>query len=120
MATVRRTAALRALWQVVYLARRQGAAGVREHLRAVPRMVAMGFTGRYPHLGKGRVALVVLAVVYVLSPVDLVPELVLPLLGLGDDAVVLTWALGALLAETATFLDWERARREVIIGDVVG
>ena len=119
MATVRRMAALKALWHVLYLARKQGAAGVRAHLAALPRMLAMGFSGRYPYLGKGRIAMVAFALVYVISPVDLVPELFLPLLGLGDDAVVLTWAFGALLAETEAFLSWERTRGQVIPGEIV-
>lgn len=51
---------------------------------------------------------------------DLVPELLLPLLGLGDDVVILAWAFGALLAETGSFLEWERARgRDRVIVSVV-
>lgn len=119
MASVRRIAAIRALWRVLYTARRPGAVGLKGHLAAVPRMVTQGMTGRYPHLGRGRLGLAVLAVVYVLSPVDLVPELFLPLVGLGDDAVVLAWAFGAVLAETEAFLAWERDRGRVVAGEVV-
>ena len=36
------------------------------------------------------------------------PEVLLGLLGLGDDAVVALWLGGALLVETDRYLDWER------------
>jgi uncharacterized membrane protein YkvA (DUF1232 family) len=119
MAAARRLAALKALWQVGVLARRHGGAGVLAHLGAVPRMLRQGLTGRYPQLDRGRVLLAAVALLYVLSPIDLLPELLLPLLGLGDDAVVLVWALGAVLAETDAFLSWERERGTVVTGTVV-
>ena len=61
---------------------------------------------------------------YALSPVDLIPELVLPLIGLGDDAVVIGWIAVALINETESFLSWERDRdltlhEDVIVGDVI-
>lgn len=73
-------------------------------------MIVLTITGRYPHLGYGRLAAMALAVAYVLSPLDLVPELVLPLLGVGDDAFVLAWLAGALLTETERFVAWDGQR----------
>jgi uncharacterized membrane protein YkvA (DUF1232 family) len=67
-----------------------------------------------------RLALMAGAVVYLVSPLDLVPELVLLALGLIDDAVVVTWLAGAVLSETDRFLDWERQRAKVIEGQVSG
>jgi len=119
MAAARRTAALRALWAALWAARRYGVPGVGERLAAVPRMVRLGLTGRYPFLDKRRLGLVLLALVYVISPVDLMPEAFLGVFGLGDDAVVTVWLVGALLAEAGAFLDWERARSRVVVGQVV-
>lgn len=99
---------------------RPGAPGIVARLRAVPRMIALGLGGRYPHLAKGRLALAALAVVYLISPVDAVPELLLPLIGLGDDALVAAWLAGVLLSETETFLDWEGRTSTVLVGEVVG
>jgi uncharacterized membrane protein YkvA (DUF1232 family) len=82
-------------------------------------MLGQGFTGRYPHLAKGRVALAAVALVYLVSPIDAIPELIVPILGLGDDAFVAAWLVGVLLSETDTFLDWERARADVVVGEVV-
>jgi len=119
MPSVRRVAALKAVWDAVRGFNRPGTPGVLVRLRAVPRMLAQGFGGRYPHLAKGRLALAALALGYLVSPVDVVPELLLPIVGLGDDALVATWLVGVLLSETETFLDWERRRPTVLVGEVV-
>lgn len=105
-----RTAALRALWQVSRSTRQAGVPGLGERLRALPRMAALALAGRYPGVSRGRLAMFGLAVVYLVSPVDLVPELLVPVLGLGDDALLLTWLAGAVLADTGDFLAWERGR----------
>lgn len=115
-----RITAAKALWSVVRASRRPGAPGLGTRLASVPRMVRWGMSGRYPHLDGRRWGLVVLGLVYLVSPVDVVPELLLPLVGLGDDLVVLTWLAGAVLAETETFLDWEERERRRRDRDVHG
>lgn len=108
--TIRRMAALKALAQALSGSRPPGAPGVGTRLAALPRMVAWGLAGRYPHLDARRLGLAALALLYVVSPVDLMPELFVPLLGLGDDAFVAAWMVGALLSETDAFLAWESGR----------
>ena len=115
-----RVAALTMLWRAVRASSRPGAPGIGSQLAAVPRMLHLGFSGRYPGLAKSRIALAVLGLLYVLSPVDVVPEILLGPLGLGDDALVAAWIVGALLGETDTFLRWEAAGgRRVVPGQVV-
>jgi uncharacterized membrane protein YkvA (DUF1232 family) len=104
----RRRAAFGALWRAVSQGRKAGAPGIGDRLRALPRLATGAVSGRYPDLGRGRLALVMLALAYLVSPVDLVPELFLPLLGLGDDAVVALWLGGVFLVETERYLQWER------------
>lgn len=112
MATYRpgRVAAFRALWQALTRGGRPGAPGVVDRLRALPRMLAGAASGRYPELGRGRLVMLLVAIAYLVSPVDLVPELFLSLLGLGDDAVVALWLGGTFLAETDRFIEWEKQR----------
>ena len=123
MVTVRRVAALRALAAALWGARKPGAPGIGTRLGAVPRMLALGLTGRYPNLDKVRIALVGLGLVSVVSPVDLIPELILPLIGLADDALILAWVVGALLCETEAFLAWELetrlAKGKIVTGQVL-
>lgn len=106
----RRIAAFTALWKAVTQTRRPGAPGLADRLRALPRLVAAAASGRFPE-ARGRLLLIVLGLAYLVSPVDLVPELFLGLIGLGDDAVVALWIGGAFLSETDRFLSWERTAR---------
>ncbi|MDT7580702.1 MAG: hypothetical protein QOK35_1966 [Pseudonocardiales bacterium] len=73
-------------------------------------MVGDALAGRYAALGRGRLAMLGLALAYLVSPVDLIPEAFVPLLGLADDGVVALWLAGAFLAETDRFLGWESDR----------
>jgi len=101
---------------------RHGGPGLGERVRAIPRMVSATLHGRYRGMGIGRLASLALGLVYILSPVDILPELLLPLIGLGDDLVVLTFVVSGLLAETEEFLAWERAQgllRQQAQGSVV-
>lgn len=102
--------ALRALWRALAEGGRPGAPAFDDRFRALPRMMGGALTGRYPVLSRGRLALLVLAVAYLVSPVDLVPEAVLGPLGLGDDALVAAWLAGAFVVETERYLSWEHSR----------
>jgi uncharacterized membrane protein YkvA (DUF1232 family) len=112
MATLRtgRVAAFTALWRAISRGRRPGTPGPAERARALPRMVGDALSGRYAALGRGRLAMLGLALAYLVSPLDVVPEAVVPLLGLVDDGVVALWLGGAFLAETDRFLAWEQDR----------
>jgi len=69
--------------------------------------------------GKLRLALMAGALVYVVSPIDLAPELMLAVFGLADDLLMVTWLAGSVLSETERFLEWEERRAAVIPGQVV-
>ena len=84
-----------------------GSASVAERAQCVPRLVRATLDRTYPGATPARLALVAAAAVYVASPVDLVPEAVLPVIGLADDALVLRWAVQAFVEETDRFLLWE-------------
>jgi uncharacterized membrane protein YkvA (DUF1232 family) len=85
-----------------------------ERLRALPRMLAGAVSGRHPALSRGRLGLILLALAYLVSPIDLLPEAFLPLIGLADDGVVALWLGGAFLVETERFLAWERQQPAVV------
>jgi uncharacterized membrane protein YkvA (DUF1232 family) len=109
-----RIAAFRALWRAVTQARKPGAPGVGERVSALPRLVRAAVAGHYPQLSRGRLGLILLGLAYLVSPIDLVPEAFVALLGLGDDAVVALWLGGAFLAETDRFLTWERQQPTMV------
>ena len=95
---------------VVRATTRPGAPGIAERVQAVPRLVRSLVDGSYAGTDLKRLGLVVGAVAYVASPIDLLPEAVLPVVGAADDAVVLSWAVKAFVEETDRFLAWESAR----------
>lgn len=94
-----------------------GGPSVAERVACVPRLVRAAGAGRYSGASPARLASIAAAAAYVASPVDLVPELLLPVAGLADDAVVLAWAVKGFLEETDRFLAWERTQGEVLVGE---
>ncbi|MER7166508.1 YkvA family protein [Micromonospora sp. NPDC000207] len=115
--TLKRTAAFTALGRALAAGTR-GGPPLGTRIAAVPRMIRASVKGDYD--GGLRLAMMTAAVAYVASPVDLVPELMLTVFGLVDDAVVITWLAGTVLAETERFLEWEAAGGSVIPGHAVG
>lgn len=100
---------------------RSGGPGLGRRLAALPRMIKATIKGEYD--GGYRLLLMVGAVLYIVSPIDVVPELVMLAVGLIDDAFVVTWLVGAFLSETERFLEWEKARGRgpsVVEAEVVG
>lgn len=51
-----------------------------------------------------------LGILYIISPIDLLPEIVLPVVGVLDDLLVLSLALPKLMREVDKFLLWEANR----------
>ncbi|WDZ86893.1 YkvA family protein [Micromonospora cathayae] len=114
--TLKRTAAFTALARAM-MAGARGGPSLGARLAALPRMVRATARGEYD--GGLRLAMMTAATAYVVSPVDFVPELFLALFGLVDDAVMITWLAGSVLAETERFLEWEAGRASVVPGHVM-
>jgi len=66
--------------------------------------------GRYPGLSLRTLASIAAALLYVLSPVDLVPDFI-PGVGLLDDMAVLGLVFQTLSQDLAAFRVWEQSRR---------
>ncbi|MFO7251940.1 MAG: YkvA family protein [Actinomycetes bacterium] len=98
-----------AVWRVLREAQRPGTPGVLSRVRAIPRMLRGALRGDYPHLSASKIGMLGLALAYILSPIDLVPEF-LAVIGAVDDFGVLLWLLAALLGESGRYLEWERGR----------
>jgi hypothetical protein len=114
--SLKRTAAFTALARALVSGVR-GGPSLGTRLAALPRMIRATSRGEYD--GGLRVALMAAATAYVLSPIDVVPELFLTIFGLADDALMVTWLAGSVLSETERFLEWEARRSAVIPGKVV-
>jgi uncharacterized membrane protein YkvA (DUF1232 family) len=97
-----------------------GTPGISRRMAAFPRMVKASLKGEYD--GGARLFMMAAASLYIVSPLDAVPEILFAFFGLIDDAIVVTWLTGALLSETERFLEWEKLKGRgpsVIPGHVV-
>ena len=75
------------------------------HLRALFRMLRAWATGAY-RPSWVTVVSAAAVVLYILSPIDLIPDF-LPVVGLLDDASFFLWVLTRIRAELDRFLEWE-------------
>lgn len=80
-------------------------------LLAFFRLIRAYLGGTYRNISTQSLLTIVAALVYFVSPIDLIPDFILGL-GLIDDATVLAWTIRACAADLASFLAWENAQIE--------
>ncbi|GAA0939187.1 hypothetical protein GCM10009554_28720 [Kribbella koreensis] len=83
---------------------------VFERARALPRMLRAAKAEGYAGVSGGRKALWLVALVYLISPIDILPDL-LPVLGIADDAGVGMWLFTSVSTAAGLYLRHERERR---------
>ena len=115
-----RWGAFRTLATAIRAATRPGSPALGERLTSLPRLVRATFRGEYAGTTRGRLLLRLGAVAYVVSPVDVLPEAFLPLIGLADDAMVVSWIAASVINETESFLRWERTSAQAAPGAGAG
>ena len=104
MSRRRRTAAYTA---AAAAAMSEGPTGFGSRVATIPRLLRDTLNGRYDGLTRGRLALMLLALLYILSPIDLLPEALLTIPGLADDAAIGAWLVAAALGATTAYRAWE-------------
>lgn len=78
---------------------------LRQRVLAVPAMIWATLRHRWPGAPKLRVFGGLAGIAYLLSPVDLVPEIFLGPFGIGDDIALAAAAVAALLSAAEEYLD---------------
>ncbi len=96
-----------AAWRTYREVTRPGSPKLMTRVRAIPRMVGAVLRGQYAGLGKGKLTLLGLGVVYLISPIDVVPDFLM-LIGVADDFGVFLWLMGSLLGESGRYVQHER------------
>ena len=89
---------------------------VFERARALPRLLRAARQGTYADLPKSRMTLWILALVYLISPIDILPDL-LPVIGVTDDAGVAVWLLTSVSTAAGLYLRRERDQLPETIAD---
>jgi uncharacterized membrane protein YkvA (DUF1232 family) len=82
-----------------------------QRAKALPRLWKAWRGGKYPDLPRSQVLLWVVSLVYLVSPIDVLPEF-LPVIGVTDDAGVLVWLLSSLSIASGSYLRWEKDHRD--------
>ncbi|MBP2355233.1 uncharacterized membrane protein YkvA (DUF1232 family) [Kribbella aluminosa] len=80
---------------------------VLERAQALPRLLRDVRRGAYTDLPRNRTFLWLLAIVYLVSPIDIIPDL-LPIIGVTDDAGVFMWLLTSVSTAAGLYLRKER------------
>ncbi len=81
-------------------------AGVMDDFRTLVRLVVAYARGTYRDIPPDSLALVVAGLLYVVSPIDLIPDALL-VVGFMDDAVVIGWVIKSVRQELDAFRAWE-------------
>ncbi|NRQ30344.1 DUF1232 domain-containing protein [Nonomuraea sp. NN258] len=105
-----------AAWRTYREVTKPGTPGLMTRVRAIPRMVGAVMRGRYAGMGKGKLAMMGMGVLYILSPLDVFPEFLLAI-GVVDDFGVFLWLAASLLGESGRYVEHER---QVIQGRLAG
>ncbi|MFC6884210.1 MULTISPECIES: YkvA family protein [Actinomadura] len=106
-------------WQIYSETLQPEAPGMWARVRAVPRMLKSVLKGDYKGMSFGTLGLLALGLVYIVSPIDAIPD-VLPIVGIVDDTGVALWLAAMLVKAAGDFVAWERGGRPtVVVGEVV-
>jgi hypothetical protein len=106
-----RVRAGRSAWGLYRETRRPGAPGLLRRLFATPGLVVSVLLGRYPGLSRGKLVLfAAIAAIYVVSPVDAIPDFI-PVLGWTDDGAVALWFLTGIVRESGRYVEWRSRPR---------
>jgi len=84
----------------------EGPLSFGQRVASLPSLVRDTVSGRYDGLGRGRLAMMLAAVAYIVAPIDLVPEAFLTIPGLLDDAAVAAWLIATLMGATTAYREW--------------
>lgn len=87
--------------------------GPLRRFAAIPAMISSAWRRSDRGVSRSQTVLWLVAVVYLVSPIDLIPEL-LPVIGFTDDIGLAAWLLGSLYAEAGNYLGQKRRREHDI------
>jgi uncharacterized membrane protein YkvA (DUF1232 family) len=81
-------------------------ADVLEEFRALIRLVVAYARGHYREIPADSLVIVIAGLIYVVSPIDLIPDTI-PGVGFLDDVSVIGWVLKTVRTELDSFREWE-------------
>lgn len=82
--------------------KKNGLKSVSEHLTLMTNYVKDVASGRYKGYNKTHLTLIVAAILYVVSPLDIIPDFLI-VAGLVDDAAIIAWAFNEMSKELSKY-----------------
>ena len=82
--------------------KKNGLKSVSEHLTLMTNYVKDVASGRYKEYNKIHLTLIVAAILYVVSPLDIIPDFLI-VAGLVDDAAIIAWAFNEMSKELSKY-----------------
>lgn len=82
--------------------KKNGLKSVSEHLTLMTNYVKDVASGRYKGYNKTHLTLIVAAILYVVSPLDIIPDFLF-VAGLVDDAAIIAWAFNEMSKELSKY-----------------
>ena len=88
---------------------KSGFSQIREIMFSFIRLVRSYLGGEYRDISTKTIVLGIATLLYVVSPIDLVPDFI-PLIGFADDISLMAWFIKAFQTELSKFREWEQTQ----------
>ena len=82
-------------------------AAVMESTSAAIRLVKAYALGEYRKVSFESLALIVSSIIYLVMPIDVIPDFIIAL-GFTDDAALLAWTFSSVAQDIERFIEWEK------------
>lgn len=89
----------------------------REKIYAFSRMIPLMIKGDYRPKKRRNLFFGVVALAYLISPIDIIPEIIFGPFGLIDDFAILFFAIRRIEKEVINFLAWEETQKNILFVD---
>ncbi len=76
-------------------------------LQLLVRLLKASVSGAYTGFSVHKLVTIVAAILYLISPLDVIPDFI-PVVGYADDAAVIAWVLNSIAEELKDFKSWEQ------------
>ncbi|WP_338768243.1 YkvA family protein [Bernardetia sp. ABR2-2B] len=83
---------------------------VKEKFKTLLRLIRALYKKEYKDFPWGSLVKATATIIYLVSPLDLVPDFI-PFIGMMDDFALISWTIGSLSDDIKDFEDWEEAQQ---------